>query len=114
MFENDGLQSQLDQANELIKTAAASDAWNQLHESRKEIKALQAIVQASSHEIEGLQVGSLGSLNSMAVIVSNSKYKNRKNSRHCAAITLSNTINYLRRKLVLRKTCQLHRKSLRS
>lgn len=55
MFENDGLQSQLDQANELIKTAAASDAWNQLHESRKEIKALQAIVQASSHEIEGLQ-----------------------------------------------------------
>lgn len=57
-FENDTLQSELDQVNEkLVETIqTGSDTHFQLLETRKEVDHLRGIIKSSSHEIESLRV----------------------------------------------------------
>lgn len=57
-FENDTLQSELDQASEKLVEAiqTGSDTHFQLLETRKEVDHLRGIIKSSSHEIESLRV----------------------------------------------------------
>lgn len=70
-FENDTLRSELQQANDqLVKTNRIElDVRLQLHEVHREADHLRNIVQASSNEIEGLNVGSAKSFNPMHILV---------------------------------------------
>lgn len=56
-FENDGLRLQLDQANELVKSKNEEPyLQTQLHETRKEVKRLRAVIPTMSAEIGSLRV----------------------------------------------------------
>lgn len=70
-FENDTLRSELQQANDqLVKTNRIElDVRLQLHEVHREADHLRNIVQASSNEIEGLNVGSAKSFNPLHILV---------------------------------------------
>lgn len=70
-FENDTLRSELQQANDqLVKTNRIElDVRLQLHEVQREADHLRNIVQASSNEIEVLNVGGAKSFNPMHILV---------------------------------------------